>query len=438
MDTPLLALTRKKGHPLGGRSPETIAAENMRQLVQLRWMAVGGQLATILLVHFGLGVDLPLLAMLCVVAVLAIVNLGAMMLLGRHRITNLELLVALLFDVATLSLQLYFSGGSTNPFISLFLLQVVLGAILLNVWSVWVLVAVTCLCFALLSVFRLPLAYPQNLLPEAADLYNIGNWLSFVLVAVLLVLFVTRISRNLRLRDTYLADMRQRAAEEDNIVRMGLFASGAAHELGTPLASLSVILGDWRRMPLLAGNPELLGEVEEMQEEVQRCKAIVSDILHSAGQPRGEELASTALNTFLESVADAWKHAHPATLLDIELSGTERAAIIADPALRQAIWNLLDNAAEVSPSWVKLRAVRSEQDIVLAVSDRGLGFDPTALRDFGKPHQSRKGPGHGVGLFLVSNVMRRLGGRAEVSNLDGGGAEVRLYLPLAPDQHWRA
>src|SRR3546814_10090757 len=97
-------------------------------------------------------------------------------------------------------------------------------------------------------------------------------------LAVLLVVFVTRVSRNLRERDAHVAAMRQHAAEENHIVRMGLLASGAAHELGTPLSSLSVILGDWRRMPAVVGDTEMAQELEEMQAAVRRCKAIVTEI----------------------------------------------------------------------------------------------------------------------------------------------------------------
>jgi two-component system sensor histidine kinase RegB len=164
-----------------------------------------------------------------------------------------------------------------------------------------VLVAATALSYALLSVSYVPLALPPRLV-DSADLFAIGRWIGFVMVASLLLLFITRISRNLRARDAHVADLRQHAAQEDGIVRMGLFASGAAHELGTPLGTLSVILADWRRMPAVTNDPELVAEVEEMRGEVQRCKAIVSDILHSAGQPRGEAMESQTAGPFLDAV----------------------------------------------------------------------------------------------------------------------------------------
>ncbi len=430
MDSPLLALTRRRADQAGS-SRDSTAAENMRQLLQLRWMAVAGQLITILVVHLALGVRLPLAPMLVVIALQALANIVSFTLLRRDRVTNVELMLGLLFDVGSLTAQLSLSGGATNPFISLYLLQVVLGAILLETWSVWVLVVLTTVCYAGLAADSRPLDYPPALTPLIGDLHALGAWLSFVLSGVLLAMFVTRISRNLRARDEYLADLRQRAAEEDGIVRMGLFASGAAHELGTPLASLAVILGDWRRMPRIAQDPELAAELDDMQAEVQRCKAIVTDILHSAGEPRGEAMRSTAARAFLAAIVEEWRPTLASAPLSVDLDDLGDAAVVAGPALRQAVWNLLDNAAEASPGGVTLLATRDADELTIAVVDDGHGFTESQLAAVGKLYHSSKGAGHGVGLFLASNVARRLGGRLEASNRPGGGAEVRLVLPLA-------
>lgn len=431
MDAPLLALTRKRPGAPSGPSADTVAAENMRQLIQLRWIAVAGQTATILVVHFGLRVPLPVVEMLGVALLLAVANLLATMALPRHRVRSAEVMVALLIDMIVLTLQLYFSGGATNPFISLYLLQVVLGAILLPPTSVAILVGATALSYGLLTLRYVPLDLPGGLLAESADLFAIGRWIGFVMVAGLLVLFIVRISRNLRARDAYVADLRQHAAEEEGIVRMGLFASGAAHELGTPLGTLSVILADWRRTPAVATDPQLATEVEEMQAEVQRCKAIVSDILDSAGQPRGEAMGSTAAGAFLDTTVQEWRPTHAQVPLGYAPDGAGAAVIAVDPALRQAIWSLLDNAAEASPAGVALTATIEDNMVAIAVTDSGPGFAPGALAHVGTLYQSTKGAGRGLGLFLASNVARRLGGRLEARNRAKGGAEVRLLLPLA-------
>jgi two-component system sensor histidine kinase RegB len=402
----------------------------MRQLIQLRWIAVAGQTLAILFVRFGLGIPLPVVEMLGIAAMLAVANLLATMALPRHQVHDGEVMVALLIDMAALTLQLYFSGGATNPFISLYLLQVVLGAILLPPLAVAVLVAATACGYALLTVSYVPLVLPAGLSASHTDLFAIGHWVGFVMVAWLLVQFIVRISRNLRARDANVADLRQHAAEEEGIVRMGLFASGAAHELGTPLSTLSVILADWRRIPAIAGDPQLADEVEEMQAEVQRCKAIVSDILHSAGQPRGEAMESMAAAAFLTELARAWQPTWPQVPIAASVEGVGAATIAVDPALRQAVVNLLDNAAEASPLGLRLTGKVEEGMLEIIVRDYGPGFDSGALAHVGELYRSTKGAGHGLGLFLATNVARRMGGRIEARNPAGGGAEVRLILPL--------
>ncbi|SDA36478.1 two-component system, sensor histidine kinase RegB [Sphingomonas sp. NFR15] len=413
-------------------SADAAGRKNMVLLVQLRWLAVAGQLATILLVQFGMGVELPLRAMALVLAALVLVNLASLSLLRQRRtITNSELLLALLLDVAALTTQLYLSGGATNPFVSLFLLQVVLGAILLGRWSSWALVVVTCGAFALLMRRFRPLDLPINLASDPFGLHIVGSWACFALVAVLLVLFVTRISGNLRARDAYVADMRQRAADQDHILQIGLLASGAAHELGTPLASLAVILGDWRRMPRLAADPELAQDVAEMQAEVERCKAIVTGILMSAGEARGEAPEITSVHGFFADLVDYWR-ARGTTPLAYDNAFGPDLPIVSDTALKQVICNVLDNAAEVSPQGIGLAVERAGDAIRLSVRDAGPGFAPDMLANLGKPYQSTKQrPGGGLGLFLVVNVMRKLGGSVTARNRDEGGAEVTLRLPIA-------
>ncbi len=292
--------------------------KNIILLIQLRWIAVVEQIVTIAVVQIGLGVTLPLAPMSAVLGALVALNLASLAWLrNRTDVSNRGLLMMLLLDVAALTAQLYLSGGAANPFISLYLLQVTLGAVLLDARSTWAIVAVTCACFAGLTITHRPLALPQHLAGSLFTLRIAGMLVCFALDAALLVVFMTRIARNLRERDARLAALKQHAAEEDHIVRMGLLASGAAHELGTPLASLSVILGDWRRMPALATDPERLQEIDEMQSELQRCTSIVTGILLAAGAARGEAPRITTVNGFLAELVAEWRAARSVATLSL-------------------------------------------------------------------------------------------------------------------------
>lgn len=416
-------------------APSTAPAgrRNMALLIQLRWLAVGGQLATIGIVSGPMGISLERAPLLGAILVLIAINLASTALLRRGRVvTNAELTAALLFDVGALGWQLHHSGGLANPFASLFLLQIVIGAILLTPRSSWAIVAAALVALAALRIDPTPLVLPPPYAADPMTLYLQGSFVCFLLIAVLLVAFVTRISRNLRDSDAALAASRQRAAEEDHIVRMGLLASGAAHELGTPLSTLSVLIGDWKAAARLKDDRELQEDLSDMDAAVQRCKAIVSGILMSAGEARGEAPQLTTMRAaFGEIVAHARAARRPDTLEFHDRFGAD-VAIVSDPALRQVIGNVLDNAAEVSPAWTSFTASRDGEMLVIEIADRGPGFSDEMLEGFGQPYRSTKGrPGGGLGLFLLVNVLRKLGGGATVANRDEGGALVRLWLPIA-------
>lgn len=418
-----------------GTPEQQAGRKNLLQLVQLRWLAVAGQLATILLVQWGLDTRLPLPEMLTLLAMLTLFNVASWL---RSRLTlpvsHGELFAALLVDVAVLTSQLYCAGGVTNPFIYLYLLQVAVGSVLLQRRYTWMVFIVTSLCFTGLTQWHRPLALAG---PISADLpapYTGGLLVCYILTASLLVIFVGRISRNLRQRDARLAGLRQRAAEEEHIVRMGLLATGAAHELGTPLATLSVILGDWARMAPFAAEPELREEIEEMQVQLQRCKSIVSGILMSAGEMRGEAPEETSLHAFLDDLVAEWRATRPVRVLYYERETVPDLPIISDSALKQMINNVLDNALDAAPRAPLhfMAECLDEGTLALRVQDQGPGFPAPMLERFGKPYQSSKGrPGGGLGLFLSVNVARTLGGEISARNREGGGAEVLITLPLA-------
>ena len=290
----------------------------------------------------------------------------------------------------------------------------------------------TCLCFVLLVNWHWPLRLPPSFSLGLFDLYIVGTLFGFALIAVLLVLFVTRINANLRARDARLAALRQQAAEEDHIVRMGLLASGAAHELGTPLASLSVIINDWAHTPELKKFSGVAEEIEDMCVAVERCKQIVTGILLSAGEARGEKPVITTIKDFLHEVAAGWQKNNGGDNLHFRDDFGENITIVSDGPLKQVIWNVLDNALEASKRPVMMTASEEAGYLMLQVADDGPGFSDEQLVSFGKPYHSIKDRlGGGLGLFLVVNAMRKLGGSVEAGNRAEGGALVTLTLPLA-------
>lgn len=412
---------------------DTTNKKNLLLLIQLRWVAVVGQVVTILVVQLVLGIDLPIPVMGFVVLCLIGLNVfDHFRLWLQPAVTKTEIFFELLLDVGALTVQIYLSGGAANPFISLYLLQVILGAVLLEAWATWTLVAITSAGFVFLTVFNRELPVPHHASAKFMNLHIQGMFICFVLAAILLVFFITRINRNLAARDAGLAELRQQSVEEEFVVRMGLLASGAAHELGTPLMTMSVILNDWQRIPALQENSDIAEDIEEMQGQVLRCKEIVSKVLVSSGEARGESAAPTTVSSFFDTMVAEWRERKmPLKVAYVNKFSPDRA-IAPDVVLKQSLVNVLDNAAEASPQWVGITVSRDADDIVLVVEDRGPGFPESILATIGKPYQStKKAPGSGLGLFLLTNVVRKLGGRVQAHNFPQGGAVVSVRLPIA-------
>jgi two-component system sensor histidine kinase RegB len=427
-------IAETSGNPGTGRMPrmtddwpqDRTGLRNMQQLIQLRWIAVVGQVVTILVVHHGLGIALPLPAMFVVLAALVAFNLASQLRWWRDGpVSNNALLLALIVDVASLAVQLHLSGGIANPFVFLFLLQVALGTVLLRPPASWVLALATVLCVIGLIAVPAPVRIDVDPARGFADHYVQGLLICFVLVVSLFVVFITRIARILSDRDARLAELRRRAVEEEHIVRMGLLASGAAHELGTPLSTLSVILGDWHHLPTFASDPE-------MQAQVVRCKSIVTNILLAAGETRGEAPVATTLHDLFDDMADEWRTSRHVGHFHYRMKCADNPRIVSDAGLRQMVFNVLDNAVEVSPDGVAFDIDCRDGALAIEIADAGPGFSPEVLERLGAPYNSTKGrPGGGLGLFLSVNVARTLGGRLTARNRPQGGAIVTMTLPMS-------
>ena len=173
-------------------------------------------------------------------------------------------------------------------------------------------------------------------------------------------------------------------------------------------------------------------DIAEMEAQVQRCKTIVSGILLSAGETRGEASSQTTVCQFLDTVVKDWRATRSIETLVYNNRIQDDRPMVADATLEQMVFNVLDNAREASPQWVSLQAESDAVVLRIVVMDQGPGFAPAVLAQVGTPYRSTKGrPGSGLGLFLSMNVARTLGGSVTARNRAEGGAEVTISIALA-------
>lgn len=411
-------------------SEPSSAAINLQRLVVYRYLVLVVQIIAVAAAGF---MDfLPSLSpILAVIAVFAALNVFTWWRLRRvdRAVGEQELFLHLFSDVVILAALLYFTGGSTNPFISLFLVPLTLAAASLPGRYTWAIAGAALGCYSLLMFWYVPLPHEHG---ENFNLHVIGMWFGFVLSAVLISYFAVKMSATLRERERALARAREDALRDERLVALGTLAAGAAHELGTPLATMAVLSKDLESE--CAGTAGVAEQFRVLRNQITRCKDILAKLAVSAGQARAEAGREHALDQYLAQIMAQWHSERPTVSLHQHLQGTQPAPhIIADQTLTHAITNILNNAADASEREVEVNGRWNERELHLEIADHGGGVSKTVSAHVGEPFFTTKPPGKGLGLglFLAQSAIGRLGGSVQLFNRAEGGACARIVLPLA-------
>ena len=413
---------------------------HLRRLVLLRSIAIAAQCVTLALVHYFLAIDLEWAPTLATIAMLALLNLFTWWRLrAAYAVSNLELFAQLCADVLALSVLLYFGGGSANPFISLFLLPLVIAAATLPRAYTWTMAAITTGCYTLLMRFYVPLptanrhagheGHVQHVMPqdEIFNMHVIGMWIGFGISTIVVAYFVVKMANAVRERDEALATMREDTLRNERIVALGTQAAGAAHELGTPLSTLAVVIGELKRDHAIL--PEWRSNLTILDDQVRACKRILAKLLANA---QDSEASIQPLHQFLTATLDEWQLLRPEVQYRYQPSAAQPVPQLrTEPALRAALLNLLNNAADASPQGIEIRTYWDADNVTLEIHDHGPGLTPEVAARVGSAFFTTKREGHGLGLFLANATVERMGGSVRLVNREGGGATTQIIMPMS-------
>jgi len=416
--------------PLRPHAEPPALVASVRQLMQLRAVAVTGQIAAIG-AAVAMDVALDWRPMTAIIGVLVAMNAATWMRVRRAApATHAEICAHLGFDLGAFTLLLLLAGGNANPFALLYVLHAVLVGLLLPTAMAVGGVALVVACVTVAVRWQSPLRMIDGTaLP--APLLVLGQWTSLALTALVTAWFVARIASSLRRHERDLGEAERRLCRDEIVMRVGALAAGAAHELATPLTTMAVLAGEMRHEQDAS---VLRRDVGVLAAQIAACRNTLDSLMATAMHARAGPDERVEAGRFLEAVASRFRTLRPGVFLVCQWTGNLPVPVIeADAGLKQAILILLNNAADASPHDVELIGHWDAEMMQVTVRDRGPGMPDGMLDRLGRAFFTTKpkGEGTGLGLVLTADVARRLSGTVRWSNRPEGGSTVDLRLPLA-------
>ncbi|WP_421779804.1 ActS/PrrB/RegB family redox-sensitive histidine kinase [Kiloniella litopenaei] len=430
----------------------------LRTLVFIRWMAICGQTAALLIAHFGLGLELPLIAAFLVVLTSGALNVAQVATRPASSwLRNKEATMALAFDLIQISVLLSLTGGLTNPFSILILGPVTVSASILTrrstiCLSILAIVAVTADVF-----FYLPLPWPEGSF-FLHSLYLYGLWAALVFTAIFLAVYVSSLTEEARSMGMALVASQMALAREQKLSALGGLAAAAAHELGSPLGTMLVVAKEMKEE--LPPDDIYLPDVELLISEILRCREILQNLAAWPEEDGGDPYNFMPIQSLVEAAVAPYEKLEIETVIKAsareddgknsspENTSPEHPMVERSPEILHSLGLFAQNAIQFAREKVDISLVWDKRTITLTIHDDGPGFDPQVLGRLGDPLLSNReyvqknqapkkldrrkeedGDHMGLGVFIATTLLSHTGGKVAYSNHETGGAVVEIVWP---------
>ncbi len=424
----------------------------LQTLTRLRWIAGCGQLAVVLGTHFGFGFPLPIGLCLIAIGLSAVVStIMQLRFAARHRLSVPFGTALLVFDMAQLGSLLYLTGGIDNPFCFLLMAPVTVAAATLPLESTLVLSVLTLAVAGLLTRYHLPLPWYPGLQFTLPPIYTAGVWASILCGMVFMGLYARRLAREAWQMSEALAATEHVLSREQRLHALDGLAAAAAHELGTPLGTITVVVKEILRS--LPKDSPLSEDMELLRSQAQRCREILRTLTERSalGDPLHaylplKHLIDEAVEPFRVFEKEIVVAAGPSP--GLEGKSAEEPVSERRPGVVYGLTNLVENAVDFARTRVDILAGWTADRVTITITDDGPGFPPGILGSLGDPYvttrgapdrqltKDEQGGGLGLGFFIAKTLLERSGAEIEIANREPAqsGAVVQVSWPRAKFQ----
>ena len=409
----------------------------LRTLTLIRWIAIVGQAFTILLVDLSLEFELRLLPLLLAVALSALINLYLELgFSASTRLTERAAALLLGYDLLQLTFLLALTGGLQNPFSVLLIIPVTLSATILSLRTTVLLCIMVTACTTLLGLLPTSLPWKDGglVLPS---LYIVAVWVALVLSSGLIAAYAWRVADEARRLADALSATQMALAREQQMSALGGLAAAAAHELGSPLATIAITAKE------LANNTPadspMAEDIAELVGQSQRCREILASLSRNRTADDHATFTKVPLSSLLSTLAESYRR--PGVTVTVEVEEATRDARpepswTPTPELRHALGNLVDNAIQFAERSVVIRIRLYQDRLDIVIEDDGPGFSPEVLDLVGEPYISTRHAigGLGLGVFIAQTLLARSGATLQFGNQTSGAQVVISWAKLAMEQ----
>jgi two-component system sensor histidine kinase RegB len=410
-------------------------------LSRLRWLALCGQLATVLATSMVLQFPVPLALCLGVIGVSALLNVAFRFLAPKSlRLADGPATALLAFDVWQLAALLYLTGGLENPFAILFLAPVTIAAVSLPPRKIVLIAVLTALAASLLALQHLPLPWYSGQKLDLPWLYRMGLWLALMVACAFICVYASRVAGEARSLSQALTAAELALERQNHLSQIDGLAAAAAHELGTPLATITLVTRELSHASL---PPEFADDLALLTQEVQRCREILGRLTSLAAEDR-KDFDQTRLSVLLEQIVAPHRRGPVEVFVEAKGDGNE-PSLAHSPAITYGISNFIENAVDFARKGVTIDARWTQSWVRIVILDDGPGFSPEIFGRIGDPYvtsradrrqKSEEGSGLGLGVFIAKTLLERTGAEIRFSNRETGGASVQLEWRQDRFKNW--
>ena len=402
-----------------------------KTLVFLRWIAIIGQLSAINIVYFYLKIDIPIIITHLVITVGIFTNLYLQFGIKQILIKDIYAGLFLVYDLTQLTFLLYLTGGIFNPFSLLMIVPAIVSSTFLSMGTTLILGLLSIIFIFGLTKFHYPLPGIHDQTITFPDIFLVGYVVAIIVGLVFLCYFGIRFSGESKRRSEAISKLQQVIAKEYELESLGGQAAAAAHSLGTPLATISVVASELKKE--IGKNSNYTKDIDLLISQTKRCGEILKKI--SKKQIKDDQFfKKIKLEDLLEEIINSFKETSSKKIY-LDSSNDENKLLISrSPEIIYGLRNFIGNAVKFSKTIVKIDLISNKNIIEISIQDDGPGFPDDIIGLIGEPYikskssQVEQNAGTGLGTFLGKTLLERCGAKLSFQNIKDKGACVKILI----------